>query len=391
MMYLLDTTVVSELRKPDPDPHVLAWYSTVTSAEIFIRALTIGRDPAGNRTAAPHRRRQGRTPWSRGSAACTQGYGDHIIDGGRRGHRGMGSPPPAETPAPRATSARDAFGRVDRFAAVPAVHRRKSPGRATAGRASRWTARLNARTASRPAASRVRPNRPGQGRQPPRYPGGPSRVSICDRRRRQRVHQRMPRRSAALPATGTVKSAMTSVGGLVVQRPNQLGAQPLEQRQVRGELRVQTDLDDCPRARAGLTMAAMAASAPANKATPVSPAAAISRPAPGVEMTRTSKSSASRRPRPRIGCRCPLIGGATRSIRARLTRQIPTGHSHQRQRPGRRPRLPASRGSSGDDTGPGGSGTAARRPRDPGRSGRAQTPPRGTPGGFSATAPYAKT
>ena len=42
MTYLLDTTVVSELRRPDPDPHVLAWYSTVTSAEIYISALTMG-------------------------------------------------------------------------------------------------------------------------------------------------------------------------------------------------------------------------------------------------------------------------------------------------------------------------------------------------------------
>lgn len=42
MTYLLDTEMVAELRKPDPDPHVLAWYSTVTSAEIFISALSMG-------------------------------------------------------------------------------------------------------------------------------------------------------------------------------------------------------------------------------------------------------------------------------------------------------------------------------------------------------------
>jgi predicted nucleic acid-binding protein len=40
--YLLDTNVVSELRKRDPDPHVLAWYATVTSAELFLSVLTIG-------------------------------------------------------------------------------------------------------------------------------------------------------------------------------------------------------------------------------------------------------------------------------------------------------------------------------------------------------------
>jgi toxin FitB len=42
MTYLLDTNVVSELRKRDPDPHVLAWYATVTSAELFLSVLTIG-------------------------------------------------------------------------------------------------------------------------------------------------------------------------------------------------------------------------------------------------------------------------------------------------------------------------------------------------------------
>lgn len=42
MTYLLDTNVVSELRGRNPDPHVLAWYDTVTSAEIYLSALTIG-------------------------------------------------------------------------------------------------------------------------------------------------------------------------------------------------------------------------------------------------------------------------------------------------------------------------------------------------------------
>jgi len=42
MTYLLDTSVVSEPRKRDPDRCVLTWYGTVTSAEIFISALTLG-------------------------------------------------------------------------------------------------------------------------------------------------------------------------------------------------------------------------------------------------------------------------------------------------------------------------------------------------------------
>lgn len=40
--YLLDTNVVSELRKAEPNPNVLAWYDGVSSAELFLSVLTIG-------------------------------------------------------------------------------------------------------------------------------------------------------------------------------------------------------------------------------------------------------------------------------------------------------------------------------------------------------------
>jgi toxin FitB len=42
MTLLLDTNVISELRKLRPDPQVIAWLDTVGSAEIFISVLTIG-------------------------------------------------------------------------------------------------------------------------------------------------------------------------------------------------------------------------------------------------------------------------------------------------------------------------------------------------------------
>ena len=42
MTFLLDTNVISEIRKRHPDPHVVAWWDTVTSAEVFISVLTIG-------------------------------------------------------------------------------------------------------------------------------------------------------------------------------------------------------------------------------------------------------------------------------------------------------------------------------------------------------------
>src|SRR5262245_40507882 len=42
MGYLLDTSVVSELRKVDPDPHVLAWQRSEARAEAYLSTLVVG-------------------------------------------------------------------------------------------------------------------------------------------------------------------------------------------------------------------------------------------------------------------------------------------------------------------------------------------------------------
>jgi toxin FitB len=42
MTYLLDTNVISEIRKRRPDPQVLAWYNSLAAEETFVSALTIG-------------------------------------------------------------------------------------------------------------------------------------------------------------------------------------------------------------------------------------------------------------------------------------------------------------------------------------------------------------
>jgi predicted nucleic acid-binding protein len=46
-MYLLDTNVVSELRRTRPHGAVLAWLSTVHNADLFISAATVGEIQAG--------------------------------------------------------------------------------------------------------------------------------------------------------------------------------------------------------------------------------------------------------------------------------------------------------------------------------------------------------
>lgn len=42
MSYLLDTNVVSELRKREPDPAVVEWFAAVPSEQLFLSVLTTG-------------------------------------------------------------------------------------------------------------------------------------------------------------------------------------------------------------------------------------------------------------------------------------------------------------------------------------------------------------
>ena len=46
-MYLLDTNIVSELRKPRPNPRVVHWIAQVPDAQLFISAVTIGEIQSG--------------------------------------------------------------------------------------------------------------------------------------------------------------------------------------------------------------------------------------------------------------------------------------------------------------------------------------------------------
>jgi len=46
-MYLLDTNVVSELRKPRPHGAVVAWLQSTAEAEVYLSAVTLGEIQAG--------------------------------------------------------------------------------------------------------------------------------------------------------------------------------------------------------------------------------------------------------------------------------------------------------------------------------------------------------
>jgi toxin FitB len=79
MTYLLDTNIVSELRKRQPNPYVLSWYETVRSADLYLSVLTIGEIRLGVERL---RRRD------IGQAGLIEewldelrvSYGDHIVD-----------------------------------------------------------------------------------------------------------------------------------------------------------------------------------------------------------------------------------------------------------------------------------------------------------------------
>ena len=46
-MYLLDTNVVSELRRPNPNPSVVRWIAGVPGDQLFVSAVTVGEIQAG--------------------------------------------------------------------------------------------------------------------------------------------------------------------------------------------------------------------------------------------------------------------------------------------------------------------------------------------------------
>jgi predicted nucleic acid-binding protein len=79
MSFLLDTNVVSELRKRKPDPNVEAWYESVAGSQLFLSVLTVGEIRMGVeqvRRKDPARAEIIESWLTRLQTA----YGDHIVD-----------------------------------------------------------------------------------------------------------------------------------------------------------------------------------------------------------------------------------------------------------------------------------------------------------------------
>ncbi len=63
MSYLIDTNVLSELRRKAPDPGVVGWFTRRPPSTLFLSVLTLGEIRKGIEGASDAQRRQVLTDW----------------------------------------------------------------------------------------------------------------------------------------------------------------------------------------------------------------------------------------------------------------------------------------------------------------------------------------
>ena len=63
MSYLIDTNVLSELRRKQPDPHVVAWMQARPGAALFLSVLTLGEIRKGIERVEDGARKQALLDW----------------------------------------------------------------------------------------------------------------------------------------------------------------------------------------------------------------------------------------------------------------------------------------------------------------------------------------
>ena len=78
MAFLLDTNVVSELRRALPDPHVLTWLENVASVDLHLSVLVAGEIRRGIELLRPREPHRARTldEWLDGLVAA---YADRLL------------------------------------------------------------------------------------------------------------------------------------------------------------------------------------------------------------------------------------------------------------------------------------------------------------------------
>ncbi len=63
MSYLLDTNVISELRRKTPEPSVIAWFSKRPASTLYLSVLTLGELRKGIESVKDLERRMALTDW----------------------------------------------------------------------------------------------------------------------------------------------------------------------------------------------------------------------------------------------------------------------------------------------------------------------------------------
>ncbi len=76
MKYLLDTCIISELTKPEPNPNVLTWLDTISSDDLFLSVISIGEIRKGISKLPSSRKKEQLNHWLN---SLINEYGDHIL------------------------------------------------------------------------------------------------------------------------------------------------------------------------------------------------------------------------------------------------------------------------------------------------------------------------
>ncbi len=63
MNYLLDTNVISELKRPKPNEQVVKWFDTVTKESLYLSVLTLGEIRKGIDKLPDSQRKQALSSW----------------------------------------------------------------------------------------------------------------------------------------------------------------------------------------------------------------------------------------------------------------------------------------------------------------------------------------
>jgi toxin FitB len=78
MSFLLDTSVVSEIRKKAPDPGVAAWFASVPADELFLSVLVVGEVRQGIERLARRDPAQAEV-FEQWLSRLVDAYGDRIV------------------------------------------------------------------------------------------------------------------------------------------------------------------------------------------------------------------------------------------------------------------------------------------------------------------------